>query len=334
MSSVPHGGVLINKMIDLETSRTLITECHYEIELNERQLCDVECIMDGAFSPLQGFMTEMEYNSVVGDMKIAVNEEQSVIFGLPVVFDLSKQEDIENMVPGKSVLLKYNHLPIAIFNISSQYVPNKVMEAQKCYGTTSIEHPAVYMITAERGNVYCGGEILGLNKPPRDVPCRTPLEVRKDLVAYFDNLNVDKQDRDVIAFQCRNPIHKAHYELILRALKAPNVSPNAILLIHPTVGPTQHDDIPGALRYQTYVQLKKEVNNPKLFWDYLPYNMHMAGPREAIQHMIIRKNFGCTHFVIGRDMAGCKSSLSGEIILKHMWIFNNIYLYIHVLFCR
>ena len=329
MTSIPHGGVLINKMININDikSQELISTCHYEIELNERQLCNVECIMNGAFSPLQGFMNEIEYNSVVNDMKFKCNTNntnESVLFGLPIVFDIINQDDIIKMIPGNRILLKYKHMSIAIFNIDSQYIPNKVIEAQKCYNTTSIEHPAVYMITAERGNVYCGGEIIGLNKPLRDVPCRTPIEVRKDLVDYFEQLELKQQattttttstntaiSRDVVAFQCRNPIHKAHYELILRALKAPNVSSNAVVLLHPTVGPTQKDDISGYLRYQTYIKLKEEVSNPKLFWDYLAYNMHMAGPREALQHMIIRKNYGCTHFVIGRDMAGCKSSLTG-----------------------
>jgi sulfate adenylyltransferase len=116
----------------------------------------------------------------------------------------------------------------------------------------------------------------------------------------------------VVAFQCRNPIHRAHYELFTRALDASNVSSAGVVLVHPTCGPTQDDDIAGEVRFQTYERLAAEVNNPRIRWAYLPYSMHMAGPREALQHMIIRKNYGCTHFIIGRDMAGCKSSLSGD----------------------
>jgi sulfate adenylyltransferase len=118
--------------------------------------------------------------------------------------------------------------------------------------------------------------------------------------------------QDVVAFQCRNPIHRAHYELFTRALEAPNVSKGAVVLVHPTCGPTQEDDIAGEVRFATYERLAAEVDNPRIRWAYLPYAMHMAGPREALQHMIIRKNYGCTHFIIGRDMAGCKSSLTGE----------------------
>ena len=142
----------------------------------------------------------------------------------------------------------------------------------------------------------------GLALPERDFPCKTPAEVRAGLPPC----------EDVVAFQCRNPIHRAHYELFTRALHAQNVSDNAVVLVHPTCGPTQQDDIPGAVRFQTYERLAAEVNNDSIRWAYLPYAMHMAGPREALQHMIIRRNYGCTHFIIGRDMAGCKSSLTGD----------------------
>jgi sulfate adenylyltransferase len=176
------------------------------------------------------------------------------------------------------------------------------VEAKGCYGTTSIEHPAVRMISMERKRFYLGGSLKGLELPQRVFPCKTPAEVRADL----------PDGEDVVAFQCRNPIHRAHYELFTRALHAQNVSENAVVLVHPTCGPTQQDDIPGAVRFQTYERLAAEVNNDRIRWAYLPYAMHMAGPREALQHMIIRRNYGCTHFIIGRDMAGCKSSLSGD----------------------
>merc|ERR1711966_376958 len=142
--------------------------------------------------------------------------------------------------------------------------------------------------------------------PTRDFPCETPKEVRAMLPA----------GKDVVAFQCRNPVHRAHYELFTRALDAPNVGENAVVLVHPTCGPTQEEDIPGTVRFKTYEVLIEETKDTpagqKTRWAYLPYSMHMAGPREAIHHMMIRKNFGCTHFIIGRDMAGSKSSVSGE----------------------
>ena len=158
------------------------------------------------------------------------------------------------------------------------------------------------MVATERGRDYVGGKITGLNLPTRDFPCATPTEQRASL----------PEDKDVVAFQCRNPIHRAHYELFMRALEAENVGSDGIVLVHPTVGPTQSDDIPGDVRYKTYVVLAEETQEPRVHWAYLPYSMHMAGPREAIQHMMLRKNYGCTHFIIGRDMAGSKSSIDGE----------------------
>jgi sulfate adenylyltransferase len=158
------------------------------------------------------------------------------------------------------------------------------------------------MISMERKHEYIGGAVTGLNRPERVFPCETPAEVRARLPA----------DKDIVAFQCRNPVHRAHYELFMRALDADNVAADSIVLVHPTCGPTQEDDISGLVRYRTYLVLKDQLNNDRVRWAYLPYSMHMAGPREAIQHMLIRKNYGCTHFIIGRDMAGSKSSVTGE----------------------
>lgn len=166
--------------------------------------------------------------------------------------------------------------------VDSKWVPDKPLECLKCYGTSKLEHPAVQMVSMERGKYYIGGKIQGLDLPERVFPCASPADVRKGL----------PPGKDVLAFQCRNPIHRAHYELFTRALEAENVGSEAVCLVHPTCGPTQDDDIPGIVRYHTYEVLKSEVNNPKLRWSYLPYSMHMAGPREAIQHMIIRKNYG------------------------------------------
>lgn len=264
------------------------------VELSDRGACDVELLCVGGFSPLTGFMDEREYTAVVQTMRLP----DGLLFGLPVVLDTND----ETIKEGDVLLLTYKGQELATLDVSSKWVPNKPVEARQCYGTTSIEHPAVQMITMERGKFYLGGKVQGLSLPKRAFPCATPAEVRAGLPV----------GEDVLAFQCRNPIHRAHYELFTRALDADNVSKGAVCLVHPTVGPTQDDDIPGEARVRTYEVLKEEVGNPRLRWAYLPYSMHMAGPREAVQHMAIRKNYGCTHFIIGRDMAGCKSSLSGE----------------------
>jgi len=250
--------------------------------------------MNGAFSPIDGFMDEATYKSVVENVELP----NGTLFSLPVVFDT----DSEDLQPGTTILLKDGDRDIATFEITDKYTPNKPLECLKCYGTSEIEHPGALMVATERGKYYMGGKVTGLNLPIRDFPCKTPKEVRATL----------PEDKDVVAFQCRNPVHRAHYELFTRALDAENVEEGGVVMVHPTCGPTQADDIPGTVRYKTYEVLKEETANPLVTWEYLPYSMHMAGPREAIQHMMIRKNYGCTHFIIGRDMAGSKSSVTGE----------------------
>lgn len=292
---VPHGGELVDLMVkDDAAKEAAIAACTAEVQLSPRQLCDVELIMNGGFSPLTGFMNEVTYSSVVEKMELT----DGLIFGLPVVFDTNS----EDLQPGMTVLLKDGDRAIATVEFTDKFLPNKPLECLKCYGTSEIEHPGALMVATERGKYYMGGKITGLDTPLRDFPCKSPAEVRASL----------PDDKDVVAFQCRNPVHRAHYELFTRALDDTRVGEGAVVLVHPTCGPTQADDIPGDVRYKTYVVLKEETENPRTFWEYLPYSMHMAGPREAIQHMMIRKNFGCTHFIVGRDMAGSKSAITGE----------------------
>ncbi|MDC3011067.1 sulfate adenylyltransferase [Synechococcus sp. AH-736-G21] len=290
----PYGGTLVNLMMAEADRAAAKASATKTIECSDRNACDVELLCVGGFSPLRGFMHQEDYNAVVSGHRLAAGQ----LFGLPIVMDT----DRDDVVVGDKLLLTYKGQDLAVLEVEDKWEPDKVAEAKGCYGTTSIEHPAVRMITMERKRFYLGGSLKGLALPEREFPCKTPAEVRSGL----------PEGEDVVAFQCRNPIHRAHYELFTRALHAQNVSENAVVLVHPTCGPTQQDDIPGTVRFQTYERLAAEVNNDSIRWAYLPYAMHMAGPREALQHMIIRRNYGCTHFIIGRDMAGCKSSLTGD----------------------
>ena len=290
----PYGGTLVDLMVAEVDRAAVKATATKTIECSDRNACDVELLCVGGFSPLRGFMHQEDYDAVVSGHRLAAGQ----LFGLPIVMDT----DRDDVVVGDKLLLTYKGQDLAVLEVEDKWEPNKVAEAKGCYGTTSIEHPAVRMITMERKRFYMGGSLQGLALPERVFPCKSPAEVRAGL----------PEGEDVVAFQCRNPIHRAHYELFTRALHAQNVSDNAVVLVHPTCGPTQQDDIPGAVRFQTYERLAAEVNNDSIRWAYLPYAMHMAGPREALQHMIIRRNYGCTHFIIGRDMAGCKSSLTGD----------------------
>ena len=218
----PHGGVLVDLMVPADQRDGVRASADRRVECSDRNACDVELLVVGGFSPLRGFMHQEDYEAVVGGHRTS----SGLLFGLPIVFD----SDEEEIAIGERLLLTYRGQELAVLTVESRWEPDKVKEAQGCYGTTSLEHPAVRMIAGERGRYYIGGRVQGLELPQRVFPCKTPAE----------------------------------------------------------------------------------VNNPRIRWAYLPYSMHMAGPREALQHMIIRKNYGCTHFIIGRDMAGCKSSLSGE----------------------
>ena len=291
----PYGGELKNLIIkDKNLKNDLISKATYEFECSERNACDVELLMVGAFSPLEGFMDENNYKSVIKNNR----DKNGLLFGLPIVFDSNN----EVVKAGETILLTYKKQKIAVLEVSSKWEPDKSLEAELCYGTNSLDHPAVKMIFNERGRFYIGGRVYAFELPIRDFPCKTPEEVRSSLPS----------NHDVVAFQCRNPIHRAHYELFTNALLSDNVSSNSVVLVHPTCGPTQQDDIPGKVRYLTYKELEEEISDERIKWAFLPYSMHMAGPREALQHMIIRRNYGCTHFIIGRDMAGCKSSSTGE----------------------
>jgi sulfate adenylyltransferase len=215
-----------------------------------------------------------------------------------VTLDLA---DVSGLKTGDKILLRWANEDVAVLEASSIWKPNRVLEAKECYGTASLEHPTVYSLIAEQGAHYVGGKLHGLASPSFKYKVQTPQEVRETLPS----------GKDVVAFQNRNPIHRAHFELLKCAQR--DVA-DSVLLVHPTCGPTQPGDIDGVVRIDTYEALRKETEKeyPMFRWAYLPYSMKMAGPREAIQHMIIRKNFGATHFIIGRDMAGTKSTVSGD----------------------
>jgi sulfate adenylyltransferase len=297
----PHGGTLVDLFAPEGEVAGLKGSADMTIELTDRQSCDVQLLCNGGLSPLTGFMTESAYTTVVNDMRLP-EDMGGLLYGLPIVMDT----DDEAIKPGMKLLLTYLGTDMALMTVEDKYTPDKPLECVKCYGVGTIEHPGVRMVAMERGKYYIGGSVQGLGVPVRDFPCATPKEVRATL----------PEGKDVVAFQCRNPVHRAHYELFTRALDADNVADEAVVLVHPTCGPTQEEDIPGTVRYETYKVLIEETKDTekgkKTRWAYLPYSMHMAGPREAIQHMMIRKNFGCTHFIIGRDMAGSKSSVDGE----------------------
>jgi len=270
------------------------------ITLNKRQLCDFELIVNGGFSPLNGFMDRLDYESCVENMRL----HNSQLFALPITLCISEKQK-EELSGQKYVLLKHETgLPLGIMDISSEnsiYKPDIVNECIKVFGSDDLNHPYSQILDSyqKSGLVYnIGGSIIEHKEVPhydfKELRL-TPAQTKE----YFKNNGWNI----VIGFQTRNPMHRTHFELTKYALKSLN-NPNAKLLVHPVVGITQDCDIDYYTRVKCYKKLMKYYDENTAKLSLLPLSMRMAGPREAVMHAIIRKNYGCTHFIVGRDHAG------------------------------
>ena len=268
-------------------------------DLTARQICDLELLMNGGFYPLKGFLGEEDYNSVVETMRM----KDGSLWPIPITLDVS-QEFADSIEPGQDIALRdLEGVILAIMSISDKYTPNKAREAEKVFGADDVAHPAVNYLHNTAGPVYLGGPITGIQAPIHyDYRARrdTPNEMR----AYFRKLGW----RRVVAFQTRNPLHRAHQELTFRAAK----EAQANLLIHPIVGMTKPGDIDHFTRVRCYEAVLDKYPAATTHLSLLPLAMRMAGPREAVWHGLIRKNHGCTHFIVGRDHAGPGKNSQGE----------------------
>ncbi|KAK6063000.1 sulfate adenylyltransferase [Seiridium cupressi] len=296
MANPPHGGVLKDLLArDAHRHDELSAEAETlpAITLTERQLCDLELILNGGFSPLEGFMNEADYNGVVKENRLA----DGVLFSMPITLDLSQERiDELGLKAGQRVTLRdlRDDRNLAILTVDDIYKPDKELEAKEVFGGDE-EHPAVAYLYKTAGEFYVGGKIEAINRLQHYdfVDLRyTPAEIR----LHFDKLGWTK----VVAFQTRNPMHRAHRELTVRAAR----SHHANVLIHPVVGLTKPGDIDHFTRVRVYKALLPRYPNGMAVLGLLPLAMRMGGPREAIWHAIIRKNHGATHFIVGRDHAG------------------------------
>jgi sulfate adenylyltransferase len=268
-------------------------------DLTPRQICDLELLMNGGFSPLKGFMSEEDYNGVVDNMRLA----DGSLWPMPVTLDVS--EDFAAKVePGQDIALRDQEgVILAILSISDKYVPNKAREAEKVFGADDVAHPAVNYLHHVAGPVYLGGPVTGI-QPPMHYDFRARRDTPNELRAYFRKLGW----RKIVAFQTRNPLHRAHQELTFRAAK----EAQANLLIHPVVGMTKPGDVDHFTRVRCYEAVLDKYPGSTTTMSLLPLAMRMAGPREAVWHGLIRKNYGCTHFIVGRDHAGPGKNSAGE----------------------
>ncbi|MEL6198111.1 MAG: bifunctional sulfate adenylyltransferase/adenylylsulfate kinase, partial [Pseudomonadota bacterium] len=268
-------------------------------DLTRRQLCDLELLMNGGFDPLKGFLSEADYDRVVEEMRLA----SGALWPMPVTLDVS-EAFAEKVEPGQDIALRDPEgVILAILSVTDKWMPDKAREAEKVFGADDKAHPAVRYLHDTAGPVYLGGPITGLQQPVHyDYKARrdTPNELR----AFFRKLGW----RRVVAFQTRNPLHRAHQELTFRAAK----EAQANLLIHPIVGMTKPGDVDHFTRVRCYEAVLDKYPTATTHLSLLNLAMRMAGPREAVWHGIIRKNHGCTHFIVGRDHAGPGKNSAGE----------------------
>jgi sulfate adenylyltransferase len=261
-------------------------------DLTPRQLCDLELIMNGAFSPLRGFLTQDDYDSVVARMRLA----NGSLWPIPITLDVGERF-ADSIAIGDDVALRDPEgVMLAVLRVASIWRPDPNNEAQALLGTLNDEHPGVHRILNATQPVYVGGPIVGIEYPQHlTFPSlrHTPKELRR----WF----TDHGWHRVVAFQTRNPMHRAHVELALRAA----CTARAALLLHPAVGTPQAGDIDPVTRMRCYQHVVARMPpEQNVLLSALSLAMRMAGPREALWHAIVRKNYGCTHFIVGRDHAG------------------------------
>ncbi len=288
----PHGGNLVNLVVDAARGALLKQTANDlpKVALGEREQCDLELLAVGGLSPLTGFVGEQEFHSVCDTMHLT----SGVPWTIPIVCPVDRGTAGRISVSQPVALTDDRGQVLAVMTVTEKYTHDKRKEAEKVFGTKEAAHPGV-AVTMTQGDICLAGtlEVLTPRHDPQFADWRlTPAQTR----AAF----AEHGWETVVAFQTRNPIHRAHEYITKCALEVCNG-----LLIHPLVGQTQKGDIPADVRMKCYEALLASYYNPKnTLLSVLPAAMRYAGPREAIHHAIMRKNYGCTHFIVGRDHAG------------------------------
>lgn len=270
-----------------------------KVVLTQRQLCDLELILNKGFAPLSGFMGEQDYQSVLNHCTLADN----TVWPMPITLDVN-QAMADSIDLGETINLTdiEGHI-IATLQVSDKWRPEKLVEAQSVFGTTDETHPGVNYLLNIAEEIYLGG-VVSKVKMPVHYDYSQLRFTPDNLKAFFKENDWTK----VIGFQTRNPMHRAHLELTLQAAK----QIDGHVLIHPVVGMTKPHDIDHYTRVRCYQKILRHYPAGKAILSLLPLAMRMGGPREALWHAIIRKNYGCTHFIVGRDHAGPGNDKNGN----------------------
>ena len=268
-------------------------------DLTPRQICDLELLMNRGFYPLTGFLSQADYNSVLSDMRLSSGE----LWPIPITLDVASAFADALSVGDEVALRDEEGVILAILHLSDKWVPDKAKEAELVFGADDSAHPAVQYLHQQAGDVYLGGAITGLQAPTH-YDFKQYRYGPNELKRHFQKLGWQK----IVAFQTRNPLHRAHQELTFRAAR--DVGAN--LLIHPVVGMTKPGDVDHFTRVRCYEAVLDKYPSSTTEMGLLNLAMRMAGPREAVWHGLIRKNHGCTHMIIGRDHAGPGKNSKGQ----------------------
>ncbi len=297
----PHGGVLRELYLGEAAAdeEKLKARDYKSWDLTERQLCDIELILNGAFSPLEGFLTRQAYESVLADMRLP----SGPIWPIPITLDVTPAF-AETLAEGETIALRDREgVLIATITVQDIWTPDKAKEATAVFGSENEEHPGVHYLLHHAHPVYIGGPLKGV-EPPTHYDFQLLRDSPSELRGRFRKLGW----RKVVAFQTRNPMHRAHQELTFRAAR----ENDANLLIHPVVGMTRPGDVDHYTRVRCYEKILQHYPEQTTALSILNLAMRMAGPGEALWHAIIRKNFGCTHMIVGRDHAGPGATSDGK----------------------
>ena len=267
--------------------------------LNDRQICDLELILNGGFEPLNGFLGKRDFESVINDIRL----EDGTLWPIPITLDVSI-EFAELLSNGDSITLKDKEgFSLAIMEISDIWEPDRAKEATLVFGTNDDKHPGVNHLLNESNPIYIGGNLKCIDLP-HHYDYKNLRHSPKALKKKFQEMGWNK----IVAFQTRNPLHRAHVEMTLKAIK----ELDANLLIHPVVGMTKPGDVDHYTRVRCYNHVLDRYPDNSAILSLLPLAMRMGGPREALLHAIIRKNYGCTHLIVGRDHAGPGNNKNGK----------------------
>ena len=291
-SILPHGGRLIDRVLTGQASGEAEERARSlpQISLNARAASDLECLATGVFSPLQGFMGRADYHHVVHELRL----KNGILWTLPITLAVDKDEGAK-LTEGREVaLLGSDGELLGLLSIEEIFAYDKREEARLVYGTEETRHPGVQYLF-QRGELLVGGPVSLIRRPSlpgfEDYYC-TPAETRRRFI--------ERGWRTVVGFQTRNPIHRSHEYIQKCALELMDG-----LLIHPLVGRTKLDDVPSEVRLRCYRVLEERYfPKERVMLSVFPGAMRYAGPREAVFHALVRKNYGCTHFIVGRDPAG------------------------------